>query len=85
VRRHELARESGVLVLSVEKGSPAERTGLRDGDVIVSLMDQPVAGVDDLHKLLAGKAIGVRASIAVLRNSELVTLEIEPSPAPKRS
>ena len=85
VRRHDLAHESGVLVLSVEKGSPAERTLLRDGDVIVSLMGQPVAGVDDLHKLLAGNAIGVRTTIAVLRNSELVTLEIEPSPAPTRA
>src|SRR5204863_5711518 len=37
VRRHALARESGVLVLSVEKGSPAERTGLKEGDIIVSL------------------------------------------------
>jgi len=85
VRRHDLAHESGVLVLSVEKGSPAERTLLRDGDVIVSLAGQPVAGVDDLHKLLAGNAIGVRTTIAVLRNSELVTLEIEPSPAPHRA
>jgi S1-C subfamily serine protease len=85
VRRHDLAHESGVLVLSVEKESPAERTGLRDGDVIVALMGQPVAGVDDLHKLLAGNAIGVRTSIAVLRNSEHAVLEIEPSPAPNRS
>jgi len=85
VRRHDLAHESGVLVLSIEKGSPAERTLLREGDVIVSLAGQPVAGVDDLHKLLAGNAIGVRTTIAVLRNSELVTLEIEPSPAPHRA
>src|SRR5262249_43497842 len=78
VRRHELTTETGVLVLSVEKGSPAERTGLRDGDVIVSLGGHGIAGVDDLHKLLAGNAIGVRTTIAVLRNSELVTLEVEP-------
>jgi S1-C subfamily serine protease len=84
VRRHELKHESGVLVLSVEKGSPAEHSGLREGDVIVSLAAQGIAGVDDLHKLLAGNAIGVRTSIALLRNSELVTLEIEPSPAPQR-
>jgi len=85
VRRHDLAHESGVLVLSVERGSPAERTGLREGDIIVSLAGKPVAGVDDLHKLLAGNAIGVRTSISVLRNSEQVTLEIEPSPAPSRA
>jgi S1-C subfamily serine protease len=85
VRRHGLTHESGVLVLSVEKGSPAERSELREGDVIVSLAGHPVAGVDDLHKLLTGNAIGVRTSIALLRNSELVTLDVEPSPAPTRS
>ena len=78
VRRHELPRDSGVLVLSVEKGSPAERTGLREGDVIVSLAGRPVAGVDDLHKLLTGNAVGMRAPITVLRNSEHLTLEVEP-------
>jgi S1-C subfamily serine protease len=82
VRRHELARESGVLVLSVEKGSPAERTGLREGDIIVSLAGRPVAGVDDLHKQLTGNAVGVRVPIAVLRNSEHLALEIEPVTRP---
>jgi len=82
VRRHELVRESGVLVLSVEKGSPAERTGLREGDIIVSLAGRPVAGVDDLHKPLTGNAVGVRVPITVLRNSEPVTLEVEPVTRP---
>ena len=82
VRRHELARESGVLVLSVEKGSPAERTGLKEGDIIVSLGGRPVAGVDDLHKFLTGSAVGVRAPISVLRNSEHLSFEIEPVTRP---
>ena len=82
VRRHELAIESGVLVLSVEKGSPAERTGLREGDVIVSLAGRPVAGVDDLHKQLTGAAVGVRMEVGVLRNSELAQLEVEPITRP---
>src|SRR5437016_5971742 len=82
VRRHDLARESGVLVLSVEKGSPAERTGLKEGDIIASLGGRPVAGVDDLHKFLTGSAVGVRAPISVLRNSELLTFEIEPVTRP---
>ena len=82
VRRHELPRDSGVLVLSVEKGSPAERTGLREGDVIVSLAGKPVAGVDDLHKLLTVNAVGVRLPITVLRNSEHLTLDVEPVTRP---
>ena len=82
VRRHGLAKESGVLVLSVERGSPAERTGLREGDIIVALADCPVGGVDDLHRQLTGKAIGARMSVVVLRNSELVELEVEPATRP---
>jgi S1-C subfamily serine protease len=84
VRRHGLAHESGVLVLSVENGSPAERTGLREGDIIVQLSGQAVQGVDDLHRLLSGRAIGVEAPVAVLRNSERVELAIIPAPAPAR-
>ncbi len=78
VRRHELPQESGVLVLSVEKGSPAERTGLREGDVIVALGRLPVAGVDDLHKRLTHQSVGTRMPIALLRNSEVVEFEVEP-------
>ncbi len=84
VRRHGLPRESGVLVLSVERDSPAERTGLREGDILVALAGQPVAGVDDLHRLLSGKAVGVQTEIAVLRNSEQLLLAIEPVTAPAR-
>jgi S1-C subfamily serine protease len=84
VRRHGLSHESGVLVLSVERGSPAERTGLRDGDILVSLAGQPVEGVDDLHRLLTGRAVGVEAPIVLLRNSEQVALAITPVPTPKR-
>ena len=69
-------------MLSVEKGSPAERTGLREGDVIVSLAGKPVAGVDDLHKQLTGSVVGVKLPITVLRNSEHLTLEVEPGTRP---
>ena len=78
VRRHELPQETGVLVLSVEKHSPAERTGLREGDVIVSLGGTAVAGVDDLHKCLTHQSVGTHMPIAVLRNSEVVEFEVEP-------
>ena len=84
VRRHGLSHESGVLVLSVERGSPAERTGLKDGDIIVGLSGQAVKGVDDLHRLLTGRAIGVETPIVVLRNSEQEALAITPVPTPGR-
>jgi S1-C subfamily serine protease len=82
VRRHGLTHDSGVLVLSVERGSPAERTGLREGDIIVALGGEPVAGVDDLHKGLTGGVVGVETGLIVLRNSEPLALAIQPVPAP---
>src|SRR6202012_1506297 len=51
-RFYDLPRESGALVLSIEEGSPAKRAGLREGDIIVALAGHPVAGIDDLHRLL---------------------------------
>ena len=81
-RAHGLAHESGVLVLSVEAGSPAERVGLREGDIVVGLAGEPVAGVDDLHRLLTARRIGVELPLLALRNSAPLELEVTPAPAP---
>jgi S1-C subfamily serine protease len=78
VRFHALAVESGVLVLTVEGGSPAERTGLTRGDVIVGFDGAPVAGIDDLHRLLTSDRVGVRIMLEVLRGTEKITLEVIP-------
>jgi S1-C subfamily serine protease len=52
VRFHTLPRESGVLVVSLEKESPAQRAGVREGDIIIGYDTQMIAGIDDLHRLL---------------------------------
>ena len=52
VRFYNLPQETGVVVISVTAGSPGQKAGLREGDVIVGLDGKPVAGVDDLHRLL---------------------------------
>ncbi len=70
--------ESGVLVVSVEANSPAQKTGLLEGDVIVGFADQPVAGIDDLHRLLTERQVGVRSTLTIIRRSEKVVLEITP-------
>jgi len=82
VRRHGLANETGVLVLAVEKGSPAEAVGLREGDIVIALAGEPVAGVDDLHRLLTGERIGAETALEVLRGGDRLQLVISPAPAP---
>src|SRR5689334_1069566 len=45
IRFYQLAKESGILVVSVEPNSPAQRAGLREGDVIVAFNGQTTAGI----------------------------------------
>jgi S1-C subfamily serine protease len=78
VRFYDLPKETGALVLSVEDGSPAKRAGLREGDIVVALEGQPVAGVDDLHRLLTDVRVSVSSTLTVVRYTEKLNLKIVP-------
>lgn len=78
VRFYDLPKDTGVVVVGVEKNSPAERTGLREGDVVIALAGQPIAGVDDLHRLLTDAQVGVKSMITILRRTERMDLPIVP-------
>jgi S1-C subfamily serine protease len=78
VRHHGLAAEGGVLVVSVEGGSPAARSGVRDGDIIVSFAGQAVRGIDDLHRRLTDETIGTLTNLTVLRGVQKLELAITP-------
>jgi len=79
VRFYGLPLETGVLVVSVEKNSPAERAGVREGDLIVAFNDQPIGSVHHLHKILVGEQIGVGASLTIVRHTEKLELPILPA------
>jgi S1-C subfamily serine protease len=78
VRFYRLPVESGILVVHIEKNSPAMRAGLSEGDVIIGFDGQGIAGIDDLHKVLTEEKVGVKTLLTVLRRSERLTLEIIP-------
>jgi S1-C subfamily serine protease len=81
VRFYDLPQESGVVVLGVTDGSPARKAGLREGDVIIALDGKPIAGVDDLHRLLTDARVGVSSSLTVLRYTEKLELKVVPEEA----
>ena len=74
-----LKAESGVLVISVERGSPAEKAGLSERDVIVGFGGKQVATIDDLHKVLTDESIGVKSQVEVVRHSEKLILQAVPA------
>jgi S1-C subfamily serine protease len=78
VRFYDLPNESGVIVASVTKESPAQKAGLREGDVIIALDGKPVAGVDDLHRLLTDARVGASSTLTVLRHTEKLELKVVP-------
>jgi S1-C subfamily serine protease len=78
VRFHRLAVESGILVVSIEEGSPAQRAGLSEGDMIVAFDGQPIAGIDDLHRILTEEKVGMKSTLTIIRRTEKLNLGIIP-------
>jgi S1-C subfamily serine protease len=79
VRFYGLPLGTAVLVVSVEKNSPAEHSGLREGDLIVAFNGKPIGSVHDLHKVLVGEQIGVNGMLTVIRHAEKLELPILPA------
>jgi len=84
VRFHNLPFEAGVMVVSTERTSPAERAGLREGDVIVGYSSHPVATIDDLHRLLTDDQVGMTVPLTLLRRSEKMIIDIIPEESKPR-
>jgi len=75
-RYFELAQDTVVEVVSVEESGPARRAGLRQGDQIMALDGQPVATVDDVHRLLVGRQSGAQIKLTVLRDQKRIELAV---------
>jgi S1-C subfamily serine protease len=67
IRFHGLGQSTGVLIHSLEKGSPAAQAGLETGDVLLAFGGQPVRSVHDLQRLLVHGRIGDRVGVTYLR------------------
>src|SRR5438309_7592039 len=79
IRFYNLRLETGVLVVSVEKDSPARSAGLREGDIIVGFNERPIATIHDLHKMLVSEQIGIPAKLVIIRHTEKLELSILPA------
>lgn len=78
VRYYDLPVESGILIVSFEKNSPAQKAGLCEGDLIIAFDGQPISGIDALHKLLVGERAGRSAPIELIRGTEKLVISLVP-------
>jgi S1-C subfamily serine protease len=70
--------ESGILIISIEDDSPADKAGLLERDVIIGFDEEAIATIDDLHKVLTEERVGVKSSLTIIRRSEKLVLNIVP-------
>jgi serine protease Do len=75
----------GVLVREVNAGSPAEKAGVKSGDVIISLNGERVRSLGDLREKLAGKREEKTVKVGVLRNKSEVSMTVELPPPPSKT
>jgi S1-C subfamily serine protease len=78
VRFHKLSGDGGVLVIQVEPGSPADRAGVRQGDIIIEFDGLQIEHMDELYRQLTEERVGKTAEMVVLRGLDKQALLITP-------
>ena len=73
-----LDREAGIEIVQVVDGSPADRAGLRNEDLIIDVDGVPVADAGDLQRLMVGERIGRPLPVRAFRGGELLELTVVP-------
>jgi S1-C subfamily serine protease len=73
-----LGQDGGVSVIDVVGGSPADKAGVRPGDLILSVDGSPVEDAGDLQRLMVAEAIGRQVALRIFRYGESVTITATP-------
>ena len=69
-------QESGLLIMRVEDGSPAQKSGLLVGDILLTFAGKPLTTAEHLQALLSGELVGKQAQAEVLRGGNVQTLNV---------
>jgi S1-C subfamily serine protease len=76
VRYHELTQDQAVEIVTVARGGPAAKAGLRKGDIIVAMDGRDVTSVDDLHRQLTQWEMGQPVQLTIVRGKKKLTLNV---------
>jgi serine protease Do/serine protease DegQ len=75
-----IARSSGFIVTQIETGSPADKAGIRVGDVIVAANNKPIRSSRDMHNLVGLQRLGQTIELVLFRSGAEVILPVEIQP-----
>ncbi|MBE9170788.1 trypsin-like peptidase domain-containing protein [Pleurocapsales cyanobacterium LEGE 06147] len=78
VRQFNLSVDSGILIIGLEAGSPAQQAGFQERDILVEFADRPLSNIDDLHRMLNAERIGIPSTVKLIRQSRLIELSVVP-------
>jgi S1-C subfamily serine protease len=76
IKGKELKVKSGILITEVVDGSPAEKAGLREGDVITEFDGKAVKSPEDLQDLVADAKVGDAVKVKVVRDNKPKTFDV---------
>ncbi len=71
-----LARDHGVILADVEPESPADRAGLKRGDVLIGLDGQPIVSASQLENRIFRRRAGDKVRLTILRGKEELTITL---------
>jgi S1-C subfamily serine protease len=69
-------QESGLVIVSIESGGPAETSGVLLGDIILSITDRPVGSVEELQDVLSDDLVGQPATLSLIRGGSAHSLTV---------
>lgn len=77
-----LQADRGILIVRVVAGSPADKAGLRPGDVIQQINNQPVTTADAVQQSIEKSGVGTNVQMQLQRNDKTLQLTVQPGPRP---
>ncbi|MDB5935680.1 MAG: 2-alkenal reductase [Massilia sp.] len=78
-----LARQSGAIIAGVVRDGPADRAGIRPGDILLTVAGKPVANTNDMLTLIAQLAPGAKAQLTVMRKNREARLDVTVGKRPR--
>ena len=66
----------GALIAQIEKDGPADKAGLRDGDVVIEYNGKPIADIRELSQAVASTKPGAKVKVKAMREGKPVNLVI---------